>query len=178
LLSPWYGRTEGSPRHDPGGSARAVGAQRRWIFSFQPAAGAQVLPGERRELQQSPGGVDHGGVEEPPRSAGGTERGDGGGAGGHDAARDAVLGHPELHLLQRDVSSGTLSSGERSGGEGRRRRSKAEFLQLFQNVGVYHNGSSFPVLCNEIIWDFFSFPAPSYLSYLFFSLLFFILRRP
>uniref|UniRef100_A0A8C3CH74 Secretory carrier-associated membrane protein n=1 Tax=Cairina moschata TaxID=8855 RepID=A0A8C3CH74_CAIMO len=86
--------------------------------------GAQVLPGERRELQQSAGGVDHGRLEEPARAAGSAERGDGGGAGGHDAARDAVLGHPQLHLLQRDVSHGAPSAGGKHWG-GRRRKAES-----------------------------------------------------
>lgn len=86
----------GGPCCHPGSSMPATGAQPLWIFP----AGAQVLPGQRRELQQSAGGVDHRGLEESPRAAGGPERGHGGGAGRHDAARDAVLGHPQLHLLQ------------------------------------------------------------------------------
>uniref|UniRef100_A0A8D2NFH0 Secretory carrier-associated membrane protein n=1 Tax=Zonotrichia albicollis TaxID=44394 RepID=A0A8D2NFH0_ZONAL len=104
----------GGPPATPGAPCRPQALGFFWIFP----AGAQVLPGQRWELQQSAGGVDHGGLEEPPRAAGGAERGHGGGAGRHDAARDAVLGHPQLHLLQRDVSSSrTLSSGGRAGGE-------------------------------------------------------------
>lgn len=119
----------GWPSCHPGSSALAAGTQPLWIFP----AGAQVLPGQRWELQQSAGGVDHGGLEESPRAAGGPERGHGGGAGRHDAARDAVLGHPQLHLLQRDVSSSrTLSSGGRAGGEKGRRKPEPSFCSCLR----------------------------------------------
>lgn len=71
------------------------------LTAVSPLAGSQLLPGQRWQPGQGPGGVGHRGLEEPACAAGGAAGGHGRGAGRH--AAEPVLSSSHLQLRRPDV---------------------------------------------------------------------------